>query len=399
MARTKAGLEAGPRLSDYLSLGVLAQVCPKPTVDRVLAHFGKTSRRERDLPAYAVVYYVIALTLFMGVSYGEVLRGVLEGLQFLRGPARPVRIAGKSGISRARTRLSWAVMAALASELIQPVATDRTRGAWYRGLRIVSLDGSTLDVADEVGNASAFGYPGVSRGHAAYPQIRFVGLLENGSRVLFGTQMAGCTTGEIPLASRVVPHLTRGMLCLADRSFYGYALWRDAQSTGSHLLWRIKKSQRLPCEAPLSDGSYRSTVYPSALARRHGRDGLAVRVIEYRLEGMPDAEPLYRLLTTLLDERQAPAAELAALYHERWEIETALDEFKTHLRGANIVLRSKTPDLVRQEFQGFLLAYFTIRRLIHDAALSADEDPDCVSFVHAVRVIRRKLPLAAAIPP
>jgi len=155
----------------------------------------------------------------------------------------------------------------------------------------------------------------------------------------------------------------------------------------------------LPVEERLTDGSYLSRIYPSDKHRRHGRGGIVVRVIEYQLEGVLDAEPLYRVMSTILDPAQAPAQELAALYHERWEIETAFDELKTHLRGARIVLRSKTPELVRQEFYGLLMAHFAVRGLMHEAALKADEDPDRLSFIHAVRVIRRKLPLYAAIPP
>jgi hypothetical protein len=124
-----------------------------------------------------------------------------------------------------------------------------------------------------------------------------------------------------------------------------------------------------------------------------------VRVIEYRLEGVEGAEPLYRLATTILDHERAPAMELAAIYHDRWEIETALDELKTHLRGARIVLRSKTPDLVRQEFYGLLMAHFAIRGLMHEAALDSGEDPDRLSFLHAVRVVRRKMAAFGAIPP
>jgi hypothetical protein len=189
------------------------------------------------------------------------------------------------------------------------------------------------------------------------------------------------------------------MLCLADRQFFGYALWRLALDTGADLLWRVKHNLRLPREAGLADGSYLTTVYPSDKDRRHRQAGVRVRVVEYRLEGVAGAEPLYRLVTTILDPAQAPAAELAALYHERWEIEGALAELKTQLRGARVVLRSKTPELVRQEFWGLLLAHFAVRGLMHEAALKADEDPDHLSFSHAVRIVRRKLLLFAALSP
>jgi IS4 transposase len=161
----------------------------------------------------------------------------------------------------------------------------------------------------------------------------------------------------------------------------------------------MKHNLRLPREAVLADGSYLTTVYPSDKDRRHRAGGVRLRVVEYRLEGIADAEPLYRLVTTILDPAQAPAAELATLYHERWEIEGALAELKTQLRGARVVLRSKTPELVRQEFWGLLLAHFAVRGLMHEAALRADEDPDRLSFSHAVRVVRRKVPLFAALPP
>ena len=189
------------------------------------------------------------------------------------------------------------------------------------------------------------------------------------------------------------------MLCLADRNFFGFDLWKKACKTGADLLWRVKKNLRLPCEKRLPDGSYLSTIYGSDKNRRQGAHGIRVRVIEYTLEGVADAEPLYRLLTTILDWEQAPAGDLAALYHERWEIETALDELKTHLRGSKIVLRSKTPDLVRQEFYGLMMTHFAVRGLMHEAALKAGEDPDRLSFLHAVRVVRRKLPHFVAIPP
>jgi Insertion element 4 transposase N-terminal/Transposase DDE domain len=406
MARTVASLPAGSRITDYISLGVIAKAFPLAALHSVLAKTKKASLRQRDLPAHVVIYYVIALALYMRSSYREVLRCLLEGIQWLRDPAVNLKVAGKSGISQARTRLGWEPLKQLHDQLIQPLAVPNTQGAWYRQWRLVSLDGSTLEVADEQANQKAFGRPGASRGRSAYPQIRFVSLVENGTHVLFGSAMEAYKAGEITLAKAVIPRLRKGMLCLADRNFFGFALWQQAQATGAELLWRGKKNPRLACEQRLPDGSYLSRIYPRqdrshkrGAGRRHNAKGTVVRVIDYQLDGVADAEPVYRLVTTILDSEKAPAKELAALYHERWEIETALDELKTHLRGSKIVLRSKTPDLVRQEFYGFMLAHFAIRGLMHQAALKANEDPDRLSFLHAVRVVRRKLPTYNAIPP
>jgi hypothetical protein len=398
MARASAGLPAGIRLSDHISLGVIARAFPPDRVRQVLAETGRASARERDLPAHVMVYYVIALALYMTASTREVLRCLVEGLRWLWG-AEAVRVAGKSGISQARTRLAAEPLRRLYEQLVRPVATPATRGAWYRQWRPVSLDGSCLDVADTDANRTAFGRPGASRGEGAFPQLRFVALVENGTHVLFGAQLGRYEDGETPLAQPVLAALQPGMLCLADRQFFGYALWQAAAATGADLLWRVKRNLRLPREAALADGSYLTTVYRGGKDRRCRTNGLRVRVVEYRLEGVDGAEPLYRLVTTILDPVQAPAETLAALYHERWEIEGALDELKTHLRGARVVLRSKTPELVRQEFWGLLLAHFAVRGLMHEAALRADEDPDRLSFQHAVRVVRRKLPLFAALPP
>jgi hypothetical protein len=399
MARTLAALPEGSRITDYISLGVLTKTFPLTRVRAVLAATGKASQRERDLPAHVVVYYAIALALYMQSSYREVLRGLLEGVQWLLDPAVSLKVAGNSGISQARTRLGWEPLRQLHDEVVKPIAVAATKGAWYRSLRLVSVDGSTLEVADEAANDKAFGRPGASRGVSAFPQVRFVSLVENGTHVLFGTQLGPYATGEITLAKAVLSALRKGMLCLADRNFFGFALWVQARSTGADLLWRVKTNARLPREQPLADGSYVSRIYRAESDRRHQRHAVTVRVIEYRLHGVTEAEPIYRLVTSLLDPAQAPAAELAALYHQRWEIETALAELKTHLRGATIVLRSKTPDLVRQEFYGLMMAHFAVRGLMHEAALKADTDPDQLSFLHAVRVVRRKLATFHAIPP
>jgi Insertion element 4 transposase N-terminal/Transposase DDE domain len=399
MARTVAGLPAGSRITDYISLGVIAKFFPVEKVRAVLEETDRASIRERDLPAHVVVYYVIALALYMRSSYREVLRCLLEGLQWLLNPSLPVKVAGKSGISQARTRLGAEPLKQLYEAVVTPIAERDTKGAWYRAWRLVTLDGSTLDIADTAENEEEYGRPSASRGSSAFPKLRFVGLLENGTHVLWAAQMAPYATAEITLAQQVVPALRKGMLCLADRFFPSYQLWQTAAKTGADLLWRTRQNARLEVDRRLPDGSYLSRIYASTSDRRKQRQAIVVRAIDYRLQDMPEAEPVYRLITTILDPQQAPAQELAALYHERWEIETALDELKTHLRGAQIVLRSKTPELVQQEFYGLLMAHFAIRGLMHEAALQADEDPDRLSFLHAVRVVQRRLPRWVALPP
>lgn len=399
MARTLAELPAGSRITDYISLGVIAKFFPVEKIHDVLEQTNRASVRERDLPAHVVVYYVIALALYMRSSYREVLRCLLEGVQWLLDPSAKVKVAGKSGISQARSRLGVEPVKKLYDTVVTPIAEKRTKGAWFRQWRLVSLDGSTLDVADTVENDEAFGRPGASRGSSAFPKIRFVALLENGTHVLWAAHMDQYATDELTLAEKVIPSLRQGMLCMADRFFPSYKLWRMAAKTGADLLWRTRQNARLDVEERLPDGSYLSRIYASTSERRNGRNGIVVRVIDYRLKDVEGSEPLYRLITTILDHEQAPARELAALYHERWEIETTLDELKTHLRGAQIVLRSKTPDLVRQEFFGLMMAHFAVRGLMHEAALKADEDPDRLSFLHCVRVVQRRMARYAAIPP
>jgi len=399
MARTVAALPAGSRITDYISLGVIARFFPLDKIREILQQTNRASVRERDLPAHVVVYYVIALALYMRSSYREVLRCLLEGVKWLVGPAAAVKVTGNSGISQARSRLGAEPMKRLYRAIVAPIAEKHTKGAWYRRWRLVSLDGSSLDVADTAENAQAFGRPGGARGSGAFPKIRFVGLLESGTHILWAAQMSKYGTPELTLAQGVVGALHKGMLCLADRLFPGYKLWQRAAQTGADLLWRTKRTAHLDVEKRLPDGSYLSRIYVNTAERRKRRKGIQVRVIEYRLESLPKAEGIYRLITTILDPEQGPAQELAARYHERWEIENTLDELKTHLRGAQIVLRSKTPELVQQEFYGLLMAHYAIRGLMHEAGLKADEDPDRLSFIHSVRVVQRRMAAHVTIPP
>ena len=405
MARTEAGLPAGIRVTDHISLGVLTASVPLDVVHAVLQETARTSERERALPAHVMVYYSIALALYADVSTREVLRCLLEGVRWLGGEASAVVPASKAGISQARTRLGAAPLAALYRRVVTPMAAPGTPGAWYRGWRVMSLDGTTLDVADTADNARAFGRPGSGRGAnttGAFPQLRLVGLLENGTHVISAATLGAYRAHERALATAVLPSLTGEMLVLADRGFLSFDLWRPAAATGAALVWRASAHLGLPVLERYADGSYRSELRWNQHCQCADRSAIAVRVVDYTVSGGPQGAQPYRLVTSILDPPRAPAAELAALYQERWEMETAFDELKTHLRGARRVLRSKTPELVRQEVWGLLLAHFAIRTLMYEAALGAlprARDPDTLSFTHAVNVTRRTLPHVTAIPP
>src|SRR6202451_3768588 len=219
MARTLAELPAGSRITDYISLGVIAKFFPVEKIHDVLEQTNRASVRERDLPAHVVVYYVIALALYMRSSYREVLRCLLEGVQWLLDPSAKVKVAGKSGISQARSRLGVEPVKKLYDTVVTPIAEKRTKGAWYRHWRLVSLDGSTLDVADTAENEKSFGRPGSGRGASAFPKIRFVALLENGTHVLWSAVMDKYAKAETTLALSVVTALRKDMLCMADRFF------------------------------------------------------------------------------------------------------------------------------------------------------------------------------------
>ena len=402
MARTgTVRLGDGIRINDLISLGALTAHVPLREVHQALAETGRASERQRDLPAHVMVYYVIALALYRPEASREVLRVLLEGLRELQGLAVPLRPAGKSGISQARTRLGEKPLEELYRKVVRPIATEQTQGAFYRGRwLVVAVDGSTLEVPDTPANREAFGLPYSGKGESAYPRLRVVGLVETGTHVLFGAAQGPYGTGEVTLAKEVLKHLRPGMLCLADRYFYGYALWKQARDTGADLLWRVRSNIRLPCEERLADGSYLTRIYAKrdVLGRGIG-EAIRVRVIEYTVLGRKGKPELYRLITTILDPEAAPAEELVQLYLERWEFETTLDEFKTHLRGASTVLRSMTPELVRQEVWGLLLAHFALRGLMHESALRGKQDPDRISFIHTVRVVRRTLPRFAAFFP
>ncbi len=293
MPRERATLPAGSRVTDYISLGVLTKTFPLPRIQAILAATGTASVRQRALPAHVMVYYVIALALYMPVATREVLRCLLEGLQWLALPGARVPVAAKSAIAQARARVGPEPLRRLYAETVGPIATPPTRGAWYRTWRLVSLDGSTLDLGDTAANARAFGRPGASRGTSAFPQLRFTALVETGTHVLFGAAPGPYRTPEATLAQTTLAALRPDMLCLADRLFFSYALWQQAAGTGAALLWRVKANLVLPVGERLPDGSFRTRIYPLPRARhRGGRPGPADRS-----PGDPDEAERERVLS------------------------------------------------------------------------------------------------------
>jgi hypothetical protein len=400
MARNKAELSAGARLADYLTVGFLAMNCPLDKVRQVLATHDAQSKRRRGLPHEVLVYFVMAMVLYANVAYEEVLRLVVEGLRPLIGDDGVSNTTvTKGAISQARGQVGVAPLRQLYQEQVGPNGPVGMPGVWYAGLRVMAIDGSTLNMPDEVANAKYFGYPGASRGSSAFPQLRFVAMTECGTHTLCYANPGPYATGEITLAEPVIDRADASMLVTADRNFYSYAFWQRAIATGAKLLFRVKRNVRLPREKELTDGSYLTTLYACDKDRRRQTNGTVVRVIEYVLDGIPDPEPSYRLITNWLDINAAPSVELAALYHRRWTIEQTFDEFKVHLADRDVVLRSKRPKLAEQEFYALLLAHAAIRRLMTQAAAATEQAAEDLSFIHAVRVLKRRLPTSVAIPP
>jgi Insertion element 4 transposase N-terminal/Transposase DDE domain len=381
------------RLSDHISVGVLTRVFPPELVDAVVAESGRTQRRQRLLPARVVVYYVLAMALFADCSYEEVMRQLVEGLAWSCGWRQEWSVPSSAAIAKARRRLGREPLELLFRSVAHPIGCEATRGGFWRGLRLMSIDGTTLDVADTPENDAAFGRPGSSRreGGGAFPQLRMVAVCESGTHAICDVALGPYETSENALADELVGSLQAGSLCLADRGFYSFKRFCEARRGGAQLLWRLKSGMVLGRERELADGSFLSRVYGSQKDQRAKRAGQRIRVIEYRIDdpGLGEGEDRYRLACTLLDHEAAPASELAALYAERWELEGTIDEMKTHQRGPRVVLRSKDPAGVYQEAYGYLATHYAIRRLMHDAALQADLDPDRLSFTSGLRAARR----------
>jgi hypothetical protein len=351
------------RLTDHLAIGVLTSLIHRDVVDDVIRESGKREKRSR-LPAHVVMYYVLALNLYFGEAYEEVMRQLVNGLRFLGNWRDNWEVPSTSAISQARTRLGAAPIKLLFERIAVPMARAGTRGAWFRGLRVMAIDGLVLDVPATPENDEEFGRSGNATAPSPFPQVRLVALGECGTHGIVDAAFGPVATGEHTLAASLIARFTPGMLVLADRNFYSYQACSEGVASGAQLLWRVSASLRLPVLEWLPDDSFRSVVInPKVWGRRRelliaaaaaGDDldpaqAMVVRVVEYMIDNRTGGGELFCLITTLADHEFAPAVELAAAYAQRWEIELSFDEIEIHQTGGDRVLRSRTPELVKQE--------------------------------------------------
>lgn len=398
--------------TDGISIGVLTRLFDRDLVDEVLVETGRREKRSRLLPARVVVYYVLALCLFFGDGYEEVMRKLVNGLRFLGTWRDGWQVPSTSAISQARQRLGEEPLRVLFERVAAPMAQPGTRGAWFHGWRVMAVDGVILDVPDTADNVEAFGKKPHRDGESPFPQVRIVGLGECGTHAIVAAAIDSWRVYERELLERILDGVEPDMVVLADRGFFSYELWCQARQTEAELVWRISDNVEVPVLEWLPDGSYRSELLPKQIKvdlkrgkQRNVRDEmrLPIRVVEYMVTNRGGKPETIRLITSIMDHELAPAAELAALYRQRWEFELTLDEVETHQMPHHRLLRSKTPELVRQEIWALLLTHYAVRDLMLEAAddMDADDglDVDELSFVRSLNAVRRQVTNQAGFSP
>jgi Insertion element 4 transposase N-terminal/Transposase DDE domain len=404
------------RFTDSISLGVLADILPRDLIEEVLEETGRREQRSRRLPAHVVVRFCLAMCLFYDEDYEEVMRKLAGSLKDMGSWRDEWTVPSTSAITQARKRLDVDPLRVLFERTAVPVAGRGTKGAWLGSRRLMAVDGFMLDIADTPDNVKEFGRLDEGPKASAFPQARVVTLAECGSHADVAASFGPCKTDERALLTDMLGALESDMLVIADRNLCSFELWTQALSTGADLLWRVSATVTLPVIQSLPDGSYRSIVINPKItgARRkalidqvrHGHTvpastAIPVRVVEYEIpdrEGNSTGE-LICLITSILDPSDVTATELATAYHERWESETGFREKKTYLHRSGRVLRSKSPEMVRQEIWALLLTHYAIRKLMCHAADEAGLDPDRLSFMRSLRVIRRQVTNQAAFSP
>jgi len=385
MSRFKTDLNDLTGLPSDERLRALERIIPMSLVQQVLQETGHDRRHCSRLPHWFMVYFILGLGLFPKDNYRQIFKNLQR---FRRG-----RTPHRNTLGQARQGLGVAPIRRLVHQAVHLLSTPDNPDAFYRGLRLMALDGFVVDLPDSPDNARVFGKPQSGRAEGAFPQARVLGLCETGSHVMYRWMTKPCHVGEVSMAPYLLRWLEEGMLLLWDRNFLSYANLRQVLDRHAHLLARLKSNFVFKPIKVLKDGSYLSKMYPSSYHREKDRDGIEVRIIEYSLDdpNRPHHGETHRLLTTLLDAELYPAEELIVLYHERWEEELTIDELKTH-QAERPVLRSQTPLGVIQEIDGLLLAHYAVRVVMFEAAAEQDLSPRRLSFTGALKILRCRLP-------
>jgi len=376
---------------DLERLAGLQQFIGPERLQQVLRACGRRNRGHCRLTHDVMLWVVLAMGVLTELPLREVFRHAAR-----LGAGQ--RLPGRAALCRARRRLGVAPLRRLFTQVVRPLAHPDRPGGYYRGWHLVGIDGTVLDVPDSRANARAFGRPTGGRGDGAFPQVRKLSLVELGTHAELAFVLKPCARSETSMLAGLLRHLRPGMLLVCDRNFFSYPLWRQLARRGVQLLFRVKKHLVLRPLQRLADGSYLAKVYPDATARAQDREGIVVRVLRYTLDdpqrvGHGDR---HTLLTTLLDAQAHPATELVVGYHERWEHELVYDEQKTHQAprqaGKEAQVRSETPAGVVQELYALSLGHYVTRALMAEAAAGAGLDPDRLSFVGCLRILRLRLP-------
>jgi hypothetical protein len=386
-------IEAESKFSRELSLTAIERIVPKATIVAVLAAEGRLTKRERKLNLLVTVLLVIMINIYTSDAIGDVLEKMAQGLRYIW-PDPDYLVANASAITYRRYQVGARPVVALFHQVCQPLATSDTPGAFLFGLRLMALDGTTEDVPDTPANAAVFGRHLGDRGPSAFPQVQGVYLVECGTHAIVDAGFWPCHTSERVGGFRLLRSVTPGMLLMWDRGLHDYDMVVQTRQRGAHVLSRLPAHVKPEIVQLLADGSYLAYLRPSDYQRRKKGERVLVRVIEYTLTdpNLPGCGETHRLVTTLLDPEAYPILDLICAYHERWEAEITIDEIDTHQRLLSGPLRSLKPVGVIQELYGLLIAHYIIRALMHEAAQQAHLDPDRLSFVGAVRVLRNAVP-------
>ena len=399
-------------LTDAIGIGTLTRLVPRELVDEVVASVGRTEIRRNKLPARVMVYFVMAMALFYGDSYEEVMRKLADGLGYMATWRKDWEIPGPGALCHARQRLGAKVMRELYERVAVPCALRSTKVAWLAGRRLMAVDGFGMEAPDSEENAEYFGYAG-KKGRSAFPFVRMAALTECGTHAIVAAEIGKDGEGEETLTRRILSGgaIEPGMIVMADSGLYSYTNFKMVLDAGADALFRVGANVQFPVMEWLPDGSYLTFIADSkekaknsyrlhrGLMKITDLPGLYARAIDYEITDRGDGDEIITLVTNITGPDDIPAVELAAAYHQRWEAELVFDELKTHQRGPGIILRSRKPELAEQEIWGLLLTHYGIRHLMREAADQAELDPDRMSFIRALRVVRRQVTGQAAFSP